>query len=114
LLLAVIECPIAYRTLGFDPELVVIGADPSLPIPAELGVAAVPAALELIEDGVGENGLVHYRLHRAWFDAKARLAIGGGTLGGRWCGQGDENHDNGDDASAHATCTSRNIPVSMW
>src|SRR6516225_6193092 len=41
-------------TLGLDRQLVVIGANLALSVPAELGVAAVPAALELIKDGVAK------------------------------------------------------------
>src|SRR5262249_55271373 len=69
LLLAVIERALAERTLRLDPQLVIIGADPALPVPAELGIAAVPAALELIEDGVSEYSLVHYWLYCARFHA---------------------------------------------
>jgi len=40
-----------------------------------LGVVAVPAALELIKDGVGEDGLVHHLQHRAGFHAESGLGV---------------------------------------
>ena len=117
-MLAVVEHPALKRALRLDPKLIVIAADPPLSLPAELGIAAAEAALELTEDNVGENFLVHHRLHgAAGFHTRhgPGLVRSGRCLRrGADCQQGKSGGKGGDPESAHGTRTSRNMPISMW
>ena len=117
MLLPVIDSTVADCALRFDPQLVVIGACPALSFPVEFGVAAVGAALELIENRVREDLPVHDGLHFAGRRqaGSRRCIIGHGrSLRGRIGGEGGERDREGEDLKgAHATCTSRNMPVSM-
>ena len=51
------------EAFGFEPELVVVGADPGLAFPTEGVLAAADAALGLIEERVGEDLVVHDGRH---------------------------------------------------
>jgi hypothetical protein len=116
--LAVVERAVALQgAFRLDPQLVEIGADPSLSLPAELGIGAAGAAFELTEHAVGKNLLIVNRLYgaaRRHVGHCGRLVGGHGRLrrrGGRQTGdRGGKREDAG---GAHATCTSRNMPVSM-
>src|SRR5215813_3376525 len=63
LVLAVLEPAVAQRAFRLDPELIVIGADPTLSVPAELGLGTIPPAFELIKDDMRQDRPVHNRLH---------------------------------------------------
>jgi hypothetical protein len=59
---AVPERPVALKgALRLDPQFIVIAADPSLSLPAELAIAAAEAALELVKNEVGEQLLLVQR-----------------------------------------------------
>ena len=118
-MLAVVEGAVALqRTLRLDPQFVIIGADPPLSFPAELGIAAIEAALELTEDRVSDNIGVPHRLHaatRLQAGHRRRLVRHLRGLRGRAGRKSDKRGGEGKDAGgAHATCTSRNMPISMW
>ena len=114
MLLAVVDRAIAERALGLDPQLVVIGADPAQAFPTKLRVAAVPATLELIEDRMRLDALVHHRRHQAGFETKAWLGFGGTGLRCRNRSGKDKRASKPDDPKgAHRTRTSRNMTVSM-
>src|SRR6266436_6558421 len=117
-MLAVFEGPAFKRALRLDPQFVVIGANPSLSLPAELGIAAAKAALELVKDEVGKDALVHHRLHgAARFHARHQPGL---VRSGRCLRRREEREQRkrsgkgADPESAHSTRTSRNIPISMW
>ena len=55
-MLAILDAALAKgEAFGFEPQLIVIGADPGLAFPAERVLAAADAAFELIEERMGEN-----------------------------------------------------------
>jgi hypothetical protein len=57
---SVLDAALAEReAFGFEPELVVIGADPGLAVPTESVLAAAYAAFKLIEQRMGKNAVVH-------------------------------------------------------
>src|SRR6202011_2873646 len=114
LVLAVVERAVALkRALRLDPQLVVIGADPSLSFPTEVAVGAIPPAFELTKDDVGQDWPVHYRLHG--LHAGGRVVLRGRGLRRSSGRKGEKRGGEGEDAGgAHATCTSRNMPISMW
>ena len=104
-----------------QPDLVRIRAGPELAIVAELFVSAVPAPLQLFEQGMREDAVVHHRRGHATHvhpGSEVNLRGGGGGLRVRRAGHPQENgHDGGDDREgriSHATMTVRNMPISMW
>ena len=101
------------EAFGLEPELVHVGADPTLTVPTKFIVGPIGTSLELVEKQMVEDRVIHDRrfsiLRVGWRPNAWSLSVNDRAA------DRQNSHDEESDCDRpHDTITARNMPASMW